>query len=269
QIQLTTAAGADKRTIIKSTKGISLQWSRDFRHYAYAKDGNIFIAAIDDKEPRQLTGKKSDSDKGKAEVPDKPKDDASKDDKEKERFSVVRLSPKGDRLVVSNKEGLWLMDGTSGAKEMIAKTSDEDKESPRYQVVDWSPSADKIYFTYASRTKWERGLVAYEVSSKKLNDVFKDSKLYSGFRLSKDGRTFVYSSSESNRPADLYAADAEFKNIRRLTDSNPQLKTRRLSKTELVSYLDADGNKEYGVLYYPLDYEAGKKYPTVFNIYEQ
>ncbi|HYW69516.1 MAG TPA: prolyl oligopeptidase family serine peptidase [Pyrinomonadaceae bacterium] len=272
QINLTTAAGADKRTIIKSTKGISLQWSRDFRHYAYAKDGNIFIAAIDDKEPRQLTGKKSDSDKVKTESADKPKDDAAKDDKdkkEKERFSVVRMSPKGNRLVVSNKEGLWLMDGTTGASEMIVKTSEEDKESPRYQLIDWSPAGDKIYFTYASRTRWERGLVSYDVNAKKLNDVFKDAKLYSGFRLAKDGRTFVYSSSEGNRPADLYAADAEFKNIRRLTDANPQLKGKRLSKTELVGYLDADGNKEYGVLYYPVDYEPGKKYPTVFNIYEQ
>jgi len=274
QIHLTTAAGADKRTIIKSTKGISIQWSRDYRHYAYAKDGNIFIASIDDKEPRQLTGKKSEpeKDKGDAAKDDAGKDadrDADKDKKEKERFSVVRLSPNGNLLVVSNKEGLWLMDGTSGAKEMIVKTSDDDKESPRYQIVDWSPNADKIYLSYASRTKWERGLVSYEVSSKKLNDVFKDSKLYSGFRLAKDGKTFVYSSSEGNRSADLYAADTEFKNIRRLTDSNPQLQARRLSKTELVSYLDADGNREYGVLYYPVDYEAGKKYPTVFNIYEQ
>ena len=273
QIHLTTASGADKRTIIKSTKGITIQWSRDYRRYAYAKDGNIFIGSIDDKEPRQLTGKKSEPEKEKAEASDKPKDDGpkdvDKDKKEKERFNVVRLSPKGDWLIASNKEGLWLMDATTGAKEMIVKTSDEDKESPRYQVVDWSPSADKIYFSYASRTKWERGLVSYTVSSRKLEDVFKDSRLYSGFRLSKDGRTFVYSSAEGNRSADLYAADAEFKNIRRLTDSNPQLKTRRLSKTELISYLDADGNKMYGVLYYPTDYEAGKKYPTVFNIYEQ
>ncbi|HWP55352.1 MAG TPA: hypothetical protein VN476_14580, partial [Pyrinomonadaceae bacterium] len=97
QIHLTTAAGADKRTIIKSTKGISIQWSRDYRHYAYAKDGNIFIASIDDKEPRQLTGKKSEPEKEKAESSDKPKDDAAKDadkdKKEKEKFNVVRLSP--------------------------------------------------------------------------------------------------------------------------------------------------------------------------------
>ena len=274
QIHLIPVAGGERRTIIKSTKGINAIWSRDRRRYAYAKDGNIFVASVDDKEARQLTGKKPDDDKTKAEGgSDKPKDDtatdADKEKKAKERFSVVRLSPKGDWIVASNKEGMWLMDAASGAKELIVKTSEEDKESPRYQFVDWSPNADRIYLSYGSRTKWERGLVRYDVKTRKLEDVVKDSRLYSGFRLSRDGRTFVFSSAEGNRPADLYVADVDFKNVRRLTDSNPQLKAKRLSKTELVSYLDVDGNKMYGVLYYPSDYEAGKKYPTVFNIYEQ
>ncbi len=190
------------------------------------------------------------------------KDDATKTkekEKEKERFSAVRLSPKGDWLVASNKEGLWLMDTASGAKEIFVKICEEDKESPRYQVVDWSPNGDDIYLSYASRTKWERGLVRYDSASKQLDDLIKDSRIYSNFRLSKDGSTFVFSSAEGNRPGDLYAADAEFKNVRRLTDSNPQLKSKRLSKTELVSYLDVDGNKTYGVLYYPVDYENGQE----------
>jgi dipeptidyl aminopeptidase/acylaminoacyl peptidase len=270
QIHLMPTTSGERRTLIKSTKGINVQWSRDHRRYAYAKDGKIFTASVDDKEARQLTGKKPDAEKEKPEAgSDKSNDDADKEKKDKEKFSVVRLSPKGDRLIASNKEGLWLMDSSSGAKEMIVKVSDEDKESPRYQVVDWSPNGDNVYLSFASRAKWERGLVRYDVRAKKLEELFKDSRLYSGFRLSKDGRTFVFSSAEGNRPADLYAADVDFKNVRRLTESNPQLKAKRLSKTELVSYLDVDGNKEYGVLYYPVDYEAGKKYPTVFNIYEQ
>ena len=102
-----------------------------------------------------------------------------------------------------------------------------------------------------------------------MTDLIKDARIYSNFRLSKDGRVFVFSAAEDNRPADLFVADAAFKTIRRLTDANPQLKAKRLSKTELISYLDVDGTRSYGVVYYPVDYEPGKKYPTVFNIYEQ
>jgi dipeptidyl aminopeptidase/acylaminoacyl peptidase len=274
QVLLKPAGGGQARTIIKSTKGINIIWSRDNRRYAYAKDGNIFFASIDDKDARQLTGKKPDADKDKPDATsDKPKDDAGKDadkeKKDKEKFNAVRLSPTGDRLVASNKEGLWLIDTQSGAKEMFVKTGDEDKESPRYQVVDFSPDGASIYLSYASRTKWERGFVRYDPASRRLEDLLKDSRIYSNTRLSKDGRTFVFLSTEGNRPADLFAADPQMKNLRRLTDANPQLKTKRLSKTELVSYLDADGKKLHGVLYYPVDYEAGRKYPTVLNIYEQ
>jgi dipeptidyl aminopeptidase/acylaminoacyl peptidase len=268
QVQLLPTTGGQPRTVIKSTKGINITWSRDSRRYAYSKDGDIFFGSIDDKEPRRLTGKKDD--KEKTEQPaDKPNEDKDADKQKKERFNALRLSPTGNLLIASNKEGLWLIDTASAAKELFLKSPEEDKEAPRYQVLDWSTEGGQLYLTYSSRTKWERGLVRYVLKDKRLEELVKDSRLYSSFRLSRDGRTIVYSSAEGNRPADLYAADADMKNIRRLTDTNPQLKDKRIGKTDLISYLDVDGNRQYGVLYYPVGYEAGKKYPTVFNIYEQ
>jgi dipeptidyl aminopeptidase/acylaminoacyl peptidase len=258
QLMAKPAAGGEARTLLKSTKGITLIWSRDGRHYAYAKDGNLFTASVDDKEARQITGKKDGETEGKK--------DGEKNS-EKEKLSAVRLSAKGDWLIASNKEGLWLVDTATGAKENFLKMNEEDKEAPRYQVIEWN--GDDIYLTYASRTKWERGLVKYNRASKQMTDLIKDARIYSNFRLSKDGKTFVFSAAEGNRPADLFVADATFKNVRRLTEANPQLKAKRLSKTELISYLDVDGTRSYGVVYYPTDYEPGKKYPTVFNIYEQ
>lgn len=265
QVRVLSATGGEVRTVIKSTKGINIIWSRDSRRYAYAKDGNIFFGSVDETEPRQLTGRKEE----KIEPADKSKEEADKEKKEKERFNAVRLSPKGQWLAASNKEGLWLIDTASGAKEIFLKMPEEDKEAPRYQIIEWSPDSDYIYLTYSSRVKWERGLVRYNLKEKKLEDLVKSSRLYSGFRLARDGRSFVFSSAEGNRPNDLYYADADFKNVRRLTDINPQLNGKALSRTELVSYLDVDGNKSYGVLYYPTNYEAGKKYPTIFSVYEQ
>jgi dipeptidyl aminopeptidase/acylaminoacyl peptidase len=272
EIHVVPAAGGQSRLIIKTTKGLNILWSRDGRHYAYAKDGQIFFASIDENEARNLTGKKPEPDKEKAGAADaktEPPTDAEKERKEKEKFSVVRLSPTGSSLVASNKEGLWIVDTATSAKEMFVKTGEADKESPRYQVIDFSPDGQNVYLSYASRTKWERGVVRYDVTGKRMNDLLKDARIYSNLRLSRDGRTFVFLAAEGNRPADLFVADAEMKNIRQLVDSNPGMKGKRLARTELVSYLDVDGNKQHGVLYYPMDYEPGKKYPTVFNLYEQ
>ena len=272
QIQFKSMGGGEVRTVIKSTKGINLIWSPNGHRYAYAKEGNLFSGSVDDKEPKQLTGKKQQPRDQEGAEKEAAKDVDKKDDdkqKEKEKFNTVRLSPRGDWLVASNKEGLWLVDTASGSKELFIKMDEEDKQAPRYQVVEWNPNGDDIYLSYSSRVKWDRGLIKYNRATKQRADLIKDARNYSNFRLSKDGKTFVFAAAASNFPADLYAADAEFKTVRQLTDANAQLKTRRLSRTELISYLDVDGTKTYAVLYYPAEYEPGKKYPTVFNIYEQ
>jgi dipeptidyl aminopeptidase/acylaminoacyl peptidase len=56
--------------------------------------------------------------------------------------------------------------------------------------------------------------------------------------------------------------------MRRLVETNPQLATKRIGATELINFLDADGHSKNAVVYYPADYEKGKAYPTVFEVYE-
>jgi dipeptidyl aminopeptidase/acylaminoacyl peptidase len=78
----------------------------------------------------------------------------------------------------------------------------------------------------------------------------------------------VFERSDGDRPNEVYAAGQDFSNPHVLTNLNPQLAGVALSHSELVSYLDADGKKLYGVLYYPANYQPGKKYPLVAEIYE-
>jgi dipeptidyl aminopeptidase/acylaminoacyl peptidase len=260
-------SGGNAKTVLKSTKGLTLLWSRDSRHFAYTKDGAVWTASLDAPDPKQILGPKpnpADKDK-KAE----DETDAEKEKKTKERFSAVRLSPAGDHLAVSNKEGLWIADTATGTHELIVKMPEDDKLAPRYQVVDWSPDGNLLYLSYSSRRKWERGLCRYNVQSKNMEDLWKDGRIYSAFRMSKDGGTVVFEAAEGNHPNDLYVAAGAMKEPRRLTDLNPQLQPGQLGKTELITYLDSDGKKLNGVLYYPVGYETGKIYPTVLIVYEQ
>src|SRR5439155_7140204 len=125
--------------------------------------------------------------------------------KDVEKFTAVRLSAHGERLVASDKKGLWLIDTASGSKELFVPMAEEDKEAPQYQVIDFSPDAASVYLTYASRKAWERGIVRYDAQSKHLSDLVRSARIYSNVRLSKDGSTFVFSAADGNQPADLYA----------------------------------------------------------------
>ena len=259
-----TTGGAE-RVVFATTKGMQLQWAEDGRHYAYSKDGRVYVGSIDDKDAKQVAGP-AERKPGDTTPPDTTK--AGRERAAKERFSVVRFSPTGDAVLVSNREGLWLVDAATAARDQVAATDDSSSTSPRVSFAAWTNDGQHLYLTSASRTKWERAVLRYDRPSKQLSTLVRDGRTYSGIRLSKDGKTVVLSIASGNHPADVYVTDESLTSPRRLVESNPQLQSKRLGATDLVPFLDADGHQKYAVVYYPPDYQKGKPYPTIFNVYE-
>jgi dipeptidyl aminopeptidase/acylaminoacyl peptidase len=260
-----TTGGGAEHVVFATTKGMQLQWAEDGRHYAYSKDGRVYVGSIDDKEAKQIAGP-AERKPGDTTSPDTTK--AGRERAAKERFSVVRFSPTGDAVLVSNREGLWLVDPSTSARDQVVATDDSSSTSPRVSFAAWTKDGQHLYLTSASRTKWERAVLRYDRPAKQLSTLVRDARIYSGIRLSKDGKTVVLSIANGNHPADVYVADESLASPRRLVESNPQLQSKRLGATELVPFLDADGHQKYAVVYYPPDYQKGKPYPTIFNVYE-
>lgn len=252
-----------ERVLHASTKGMQIQWAEDGRHYAYSTGGRVYLASVGDTSRKLIAGA---AETRRGETADTSK--AARDRAAAERFSVVRYSPAGDAVLVSNREGMWLADINSGAKEKVVESSDSSETLPRVAFAAWSPDGKQLYLTSASKQKWERGILRYDRSTKQLKELIKDGRSYSQFRLSKDGKTAVLNIGVGNRPADLYVADPDLSNMRRLVETNPQLASRAIGPTELISFLDADGHVKKAVVYYPANYVKGKTYPTVFEIYE-
>ncbi len=258
------ATPCEVKTVFPSLKGMTLAWALDGRHYAYSKDGKVFVGSIDEKDVKQVAGaigdpKKTETDTSKA----------AKEQREKETFSLVRFSPTGGAVVASNKEGLWLVDAAKADKRLIIATNDSNPEMPRISVAAWTEDGSALYLTSASRTKWERSVLRYDIASGAApRELVRDDRSYSGIRPSRDGKSVVLSIATGNRPADLYAGDGDLKNLRRISDANPQLQQVAFGPTRLIDYLDADGHRKYGVVYLPASYEAAKSYPTVFSVYE-
>jgi dipeptidyl aminopeptidase/acylaminoacyl peptidase len=66
-----------------------------------------------------------------------------------------------------------------------------------------------------------------------------------------------------------YVADANFQEVKRVTDTNPKIREYNWGKAELVHYKSADGVALSGVLVKPEDFDPSKKYPMVVYIYER
>ena len=233
----------------------------------------MFVQRLDEKKPRSLTppppkkeGEKPDAEPAKDAPADTAKGATPKD--EPESFSVGPFSRDAVRLLITSKKGWYVVDVASAAREQVLTLKEGDEANPRMEALEWSPDGRAVYLTWSERERWERGLVRLDVATRAMAPLVRNARLYSGFRQARDGRLFVFTMSDGDRPADLQAAPADFASVKRLTDLNPWMAEKAVPKSELVSYRDADGKVLYGVLRYPVNYEKGKRYPTVFEIYE-
>ncbi|MGD1010468.1 MAG: prolyl oligopeptidase family serine peptidase [Candidatus Aminicenantales bacterium] len=92
------------------------------------------------------------------------------------------------------------------------------------------------------------------------------AKNLSGISVSPDARTVVYEYSTSSLPAQWFRATLEgnkLVNAVRSTDLNPGFKNKTTAKTEVIRWKGALSEEVEGLLYYPKDYQPGKKYPLL------
>jgi dipeptidyl aminopeptidase/acylaminoacyl peptidase len=250
----------------KTLKTTTPRWSDDGQTFAYADKGEVFVQRIDQDKPRSLTPKAKaaeNTEKGKNEGTEKSNSEDA------ESFAVVSFSRDGSKLLITSKKGWYVASVADGTRERVLTLDDKNEDkNPRLSAVDWTPAGDAIFVQYGEPDRWDRGLSRLDLKTKTLTTLARDASLYQGFRQSRDGSTIVFSKSDGTRPAELYAADPGFSNVRKLTDLNPWMAKKALPASELVSYRDADGKVLYGVLRYPIGYEKGRRYPTVFEIYE-
>jgi dipeptidyl aminopeptidase/acylaminoacyl peptidase len=180
----------------------------------------------------------------------------------------MAFSRDGRHLLISSRKGWYTVAVADGTRTLVFPLEEDEDKNPRLSLIDWSADGSALYASWSSRDKWERGVVRIDLATKTVTHLVRDDRLYGGVRMSRDGATFVYTLSDGNRPADLYAADARFTAPKRLSDANPWMAAKQLPRSELVKYRDSDGKELYGVLRYPVAYEKGRAYPTVFEIYE-
>jgi len=91
------------------------------------------------------------------------------------------------------------------------------------------------------------------------------------FEVSEDGKTIVYRSSTASTIPQLYRAGIDGDKLStplQLTHLSENLvKSRVFAKTEVIRWKGSNNEEVEGILYYPTNYQAGKKYPLITAIH--
>jgi dipeptidyl aminopeptidase/acylaminoacyl peptidase len=84
--------------------------------------------------------------------------------------------------------------------------------------------------------------------------------------LGDDGHTVVYEYSTASTPTQWYRAQLDGAQITspvQITHLNPTFKNHPIAKTEVIHWKGGNDDEVEGLLYYPDDYQPGKKYPLI------
>lgn len=227
-------------------------WSESRNKYAWTQNGDVLVGQLEDTTVYQLTKNKIFEDEEK---------------KKPVRFSVVRWSPQEDQLLLSSEKGWWLAAADGSSLEMVYTLSEDKENAPDLSVLHWSPNGRYLTLSTSEKKQWSRGFARYDLQTRQMEELINDSRLYTGVQLAKDGSIAILNLSDGDMPSDVVRT-ADFKNFKALTNLNPWMANKKITRSELISYRDVDGKELPGILYYPVDYEEGKRYPLVIEVYE-
>ena len=254
-LKLVLDGSAPESIVASSERRTNPNWNKAGDAFVYSEEGNVFLRKLEGDSATNLT--------------EQHRGSVSEDDSTKMSFSPMRWSPDDQDILMSSQTGWHILSPDDGGLELVLPLEEDEESRPSRSVQSWSEDGRYIYFTYSASAEWQRGLKRLDLQSGVIETMMLDENLYRSFNFSDDGGTVIYRMSDGNRPDEIWAASENFSERKQLTDLNSQLADLPLSKTELIEYLDIDGNTLYGILYYPVGYEPGRKYPLVAEIYEQ
>ena len=93
---------------------------------------------------------------------------------------------------------------------------------------------------------------------------------YGQLMKAKHAGTYIYSRGSVREYPDYYAANNLLENPQKLTDANPRQKDFLwTSGVKIIDYTSTRGEKLQAALFLPANYEPGKRYPMMVEIYEK
>jgi dipeptidyl aminopeptidase/acylaminoacyl peptidase len=243
-----------------SEDGISANWAPDGTRYVFEEDDHIHLRSIFEDSARVLTEAFSGP--------------VSASDTTELEFDAVRWSHDGSSLLVDTQQGWHVLDIEAGELDLVYPLTEEERDASSHVPFAWSPDGRWLYVQESSNETWATDVRMLDVETGEVvaEERFSPDDVGS-FDLSEDGDRLVFDWSDGERPGELYVTDADLRSAslsdaRRLTDLNPWLDDVYVARQELIEYLDVDGEKQFGILYYPIDYQEGESYPLVAEVYE-
>jgi dipeptidyl aminopeptidase/acylaminoacyl peptidase len=211
------------------------------RDEASRNDADVFVVAIAGGTPRRVTTG-SGSERELAWSPDS------------RRLSFISAPTR------TSSQRLWVVDVAGVEPTNLLGTW-------RYEPTsyEWLPNGE---ITFSASVGGRSALFRLDPRTKQVRELIGGRRRLTGFAFDGAKRTVAYVSTSVDAPTELYVANADGTNERKLTAFNEKLNQQiAWSPAERFTYPSVGGLEIEGWLMKPAGYEPGKKYPLVLYIH--
>ena len=180
------------------------------------------------------------------------------------------FSPDGKFIAYYNldEKGIWggktsvkIFALENGSVQTLADTPNGPAE-----LIGWSSDGKTLYTLEPFHTSTK--IFSLSSDGKQATEWTTGTKgVLSGLELNSKGTHFGFTFQNTSIPQDGYISSTSSFSALKISNINPELASLPVPKTELISWKSFDGMEIEGLLTYPLNYEAGKKYPFILNIH--
>jgi dipeptidyl aminopeptidase/acylaminoacyl peptidase len=244
--------GSEERITEGDFSVVAYRLSRDGSHIAHHRapsplfddsdEGEVWIMGADGTNGRQLT---------RNAVPESGAD-VSPDGK-----WVMFVADANEKFEPYYNDNLFLVPAEGGAHRMLLAEMPHEVESAR-----WSKDGGHIYFTANTGVRSE--LFQVEVSSEALSQLTRGDHTVSHWKYAADADKHVFSLDQQDNAGDIHWISASGGTPTRVSHTFDYLaKEFLLPPQESVRWKGSDGVEVEGMLFYPLDYREGTRYPLV------
>ncbi len=241
--------------------------SPDGTKVIYHDDGNFFVCDLASGQKTNITAKitettfvDTEDDHNIVKPPTRP----------------VGWSKDGKYALISDNWDLWKIatDGSGG----VNLTVNGKRDGIRYQGFNqYEPERKEpgfdfgkpAYTTLTYEWRKKEGIGRIDPGQAGVKVLLTGDNSFGSMQKARDADVFYLTRETSIEPTNLYTTDATFKELKKVSDLNPQQKDYNwMSGVKLIDYT-ACGKRLQGALFMPANYQPGKKYPTVVYIYEK
>ncbi|MBM3419969.1 MAG: S9 family peptidase, partial [Bacteroidetes bacterium] len=235
--------------------------SPDGKYILYFRDKNWWVYDIYKASHKNLTEK----------VPSvfwNTRDDSPRD--VKPPFGIAGWLKEDRALLVYDEYDAWRIpaDGSTPVRLTQGKETGTILRITRLETEDnfIDPLKD-LYFSAFGDTDKKSGYLRVPVKGKPGLLIY-DDRSVTGLSKAKNSETFLFRSETYAESPNLFTTGYDFRAPVKQTSTNPHQKDYEWGRSELVKYKNVHGQDLEGALFYPANYEPGKKYPMIVYIYE-